>query len=192
MQGLLVLTGRELSRFRKCEAVIEKGLETFRDVGGALLEIKEQALYRSDYTTFAEYCQKRWGFSDRHARQLISDAKTVATLDRKNSSEILTQSQATELGKVPAEDRKKVLDWATEKADGAPLTAKAIKEAAAEVLKDEPEEEEEADKPPKPTTAKGMDELESFVRKWIAKHKHPIGLATAMLESLASKLRNEQ
>ena len=51
------------------------------------------------------------------------------------------------------------------------------------------ESETEPVAPPKPKAAKGSKELETFVRKWIAKHKHPVCIATAMLESLAAKLR---
>jgi hypothetical protein len=80
------------------------------------LQIKEEALYRSDYDTFDDYCRERWGFKRSHAYQLIADAKTVAGVQ--NSGQILTQVQATELGRVPKKDRNRVLDWATEKADG--------------------------------------------------------------------------
>ena len=70
MQGLLTLTSREIAAFNRCEKIIEKGKKTFIEVGRALLQIKEQELYRSDYDTFADYCKERWGFNDSRAGSL--------------------------------------------------------------------------------------------------------------------------
>jgi hypothetical protein len=95
------------------------------------------------YSTWAELCEQEFGYSKRYANYLIQAEKVnqqVGTI-----VPALTESQARELGKVPAEDREKVLDWAAEKADGAPLTAKAIRAAAAEVAEGEPEEDVDVD-----------------------------------------------
>lgn len=60
----------------ECEAVIERGLATFVEVGQALLRIRDERLYR-DHGTFEEYCRERWNFSDSRARQLVAAAETV-------------------------------------------------------------------------------------------------------------------
>ena len=135
------LSGAEKTALARCERIIDRGLKTFREVGQALLEVRDSRLERRSHESFADYCEQRWKFTHRHANQLIADAKTIAAVDGKHASQILTQRQATELGKVPAEDREKVLDWAAEKADGAPLTARAIREAAAEVADQEPDDD---------------------------------------------------
>jgi hypothetical protein len=140
---ILSLTGREIKTLNQCERIIERGQQTFLEVGKALLKIKEQSLYRSDFDTFADYCEQRWGWNVRRAQQLIAAVKTTESVDANNCSQILTESQARELGKVPAEKREEVIGWAQEKADGKPLTAAAIRKAAEEVAKAEPEEEQE-------------------------------------------------
>lgn len=66
-----VLSPTESTRLQKCEAVIEKGLQTFIEVGNALLEIRDSRLYRQDYGTFEDYCRKRWKISRAHAYRLI-------------------------------------------------------------------------------------------------------------------------
>ena len=68
------------SRLLELESRIERGLETFVDVGLALLEIRDSRLYReSSHTTFDDYCRERWGFSKSRANQLI-DAANLTTI----------------------------------------------------------------------------------------------------------------
>jgi hypothetical protein len=62
------------------ETVVEKGLDTFWQVGSALREIRVRRLYRSQYPTFVEYCEKRWGITDRRARQLMSATEVIEEL----------------------------------------------------------------------------------------------------------------
>lgn len=65
----------ESSRLEHLEAVIEKGLNGFLEVGEALIEIRESRLYRGTHGTFEAYCDARWGFTDRRARQLMAAAE---------------------------------------------------------------------------------------------------------------------
>jgi VRR-NUC domain len=73
------LATREWDRLSELETVIERGLETFIEVGQALMEIRDGRLYRAEHGTFEGYCQERWGFTDRRARQLI-DAAQIGTM----------------------------------------------------------------------------------------------------------------
>jgi hypothetical protein len=139
MSALLVLTGREVATLTRCEKVIERGQQTFLDVGNALLMIREQALYRSDYDTFDDYCLRRWGFSSSRARQFIAAAKTAATVE---TSTPLKESHAKELSRIPADKRQAVLDWATEKNGGKPPTTAEIKSAWRDVAQAEPERDD--------------------------------------------------
>jgi len=75
-----VLSPRESTRLEKCEAVIEKGLQTFVEVGNALLEIRDSRLYRLGFDTFEDYCRERWQMSKRHANRLIESAEIVQNL----------------------------------------------------------------------------------------------------------------
>ena len=62
------------SSLRELELRIERGLETFVDVGEALMEIKERKLYKESHTSFDTYCRERWGFRKRYGNRLIAAA----------------------------------------------------------------------------------------------------------------------
>jgi hypothetical protein len=70
-------TPRTLSEL---EGVIERGLQTFIEVGQALLEIRERRLYKADFATFEQYCRERWGWSKTHANRQIEAAGVAANL----------------------------------------------------------------------------------------------------------------
>lgn len=51
------------SRISALDAVIERGLQAFVEVGAAPREISEQRRYREQgFSTFEEFCKKRWGW----------------------------------------------------------------------------------------------------------------------------------
>jgi hypothetical protein len=60
------------------EVIIERGQETFIEVGRALMEIRDRRLYRDTHATFEAYCKERWGWTRQRANQLV-DAAHVAT-----------------------------------------------------------------------------------------------------------------
>jgi hypothetical protein len=70
----------EANTLRACELVIEKGIQTFFEVGDALMEIRTKRLYRKEFITFRDYCEIRWGMSDRHANRLMESAEVVSNL----------------------------------------------------------------------------------------------------------------
>lgn len=131
------MTKSESATLAECEAVIEKGHQTFVKVGEALARIRDDKLYRIDHPTFEAYVQARWGWTDRRARQMIDAAHVVKALPLQNpsisgtSGSGLNERAARELVSVPAADRPGVLDKATQAARGKPVTAKGIKEAKA-------------------------------------------------------------
>lgn len=107
------------------EDVVATGLANFRDVGRALAQIRARRLYRETDTTWAAYCRRRWGFTDRHADRLITSSKVVLRLqagrqDGQDSRPIgpgrllpppepANESQARELARVPAPLRERVI-----------------------------------------------------------------------------------
>jgi len=58
--------------FEQCEIVIRKGLQSFVDVGRALLEIRKEKYYQAQYETFTEYCRARWNLGTSRVYQLIN------------------------------------------------------------------------------------------------------------------------
>lgn len=70
-----------LPTLTELEERIERGLETFVDVGLALMEVRDRRLYReAGYPTFEKYCIGKWDFKRHRAYQLIEAAQTVKTL----------------------------------------------------------------------------------------------------------------
>jgi len=75
-----LLNIQEQERLKNCELVIQTGLETFYQVGQALLEIQESKLYRQEFNTFDEYLQGRWNFGRTQAYNFINSAKVISNL----------------------------------------------------------------------------------------------------------------
>lgn len=74
------LTLTEEQQLAADEAVIERGLRTFYEVGAALADIRDNRLYRQAYRNFEDYCRERWGFGKDNAKLLIRGAHVVENL----------------------------------------------------------------------------------------------------------------
>lgn len=73
------LTQTEAQKLAQYETVIERGIATFVEVGIALLAVREERLWRS-YGTFENYCNQRWGWTARRARQLTDSASVIQNI----------------------------------------------------------------------------------------------------------------
>lgn len=114
------------------EAVIERGLETFLEVGTALKAIADGRLYRSEHKTFDAYLDARWNMTRSWASRLIQAAEVVEALPIGNKRDVQSESQARELAKAPEGKRAETLAKAKESAAAqgrAQPTAKDIREA---------------------------------------------------------------
>jgi N6-adenosine-specific RNA methylase IME4 len=132
----------EKSELQQCEAIIEQGLRTFVDVGAALLKIHDKKLYRQEYSTFEEYCNKKWGFTDRRARMYIDASKTVGNLQSGTTVPVLptNERQTRPLTKLAPEDQVKAWAKVIETAPEGKITAKVVLEAAKEIQQERREE----------------------------------------------------
>lgn len=74
------LTPEEKHRLDLLEGKIKSGIRTFKMVGDALLEIKEEQLYREHYTDFGQYCDEHWGLSRSHAERLVLASRVIKVL----------------------------------------------------------------------------------------------------------------
>lgn len=116
------LTLADRARRQELEATISRGWRTFIQVGEALEEIRAKRLYREDFTTFEEYCQKVWSWSRQRAYQMMDGAKTARTLEEVGV-QVSSEKQARELKPVaqavaaaPVAQRKSVFEEAMQKA----------------------------------------------------------------------------
>lgn len=119
------LTAVEIAEFDICEARIERGLQTFIDVGMALGTIQSRQLFRGAYSSFEVYLEERWGFSARHARRLITGSEIAGNLIGFPIKPI-SESQVRPLAGLPAEEQRAVWKEATATAPHGRVTAKHV------------------------------------------------------------------
>lgn len=123
------MTPAEARHLRSLEGRIEKGLQTFRDVGFALMEIREDKLFRATHETFEAYCRDRWGLDQARAYQFLGAAEVVKALGDGVEGPV-NESQARELVSLVHTDPKAVREvWKDVQATGKPITAAVIREA---------------------------------------------------------------
>jgi hypothetical protein len=75
-----ILNIDESHELERCEVVIKQGLQTFIEVGQALMTIKEKRLYRIGFKTFEDYCVGRWAFKRSEAYRLIDASVVISNL----------------------------------------------------------------------------------------------------------------
>ncbi|TVZ96473.1 hypothetical protein [Streptomyces sp. BK340] len=121
-----ILTASESSALAEHEAVIERGIKTFYEVGTALADIRDRKLYRADHGTFEEYCQRRWQLSRPRAYELITAAEVVSGMPD-TAQPVANARQASELARVPEPERADVWRETVERTAGKP-TAAAVRE----------------------------------------------------------------
>lgn len=135
LQNLTPIEQSELSRL---ESIIEKGQQTFVEVGAALMEIRDSGLYKM-HGTFEIYCKERWGYSRPRAYQLIESAKV-----KENLSTIVDkpthESQTRPLAHLEPEQQKEVWQKAVETAPNGRVTAEHVQDVVDEMQDIEPKE----------------------------------------------------
>ena len=124
----------ERSHLAELEAVIERGQQTFIDVGNALMEIRDQRLYRATHATFEAYCKERWGWSRISAYRHIEAAEAVALLPIGNKPS--SESVAREL--VPLSPAERIA--VAEHIDLSTATAAEVLRAARDIKSEQRQE----------------------------------------------------
>jgi len=94
-----------INRLEQLESEIESGI---RSVGKALMEIRDSKAYRDQHDTFEAYCKERWGFTDRHARELISAETVRAKIGTFVPVETLKTEHLLAISSVPANKQGQV------------------------------------------------------------------------------------
>jgi hypothetical protein len=104
------LTAAETDRLVELEQAVDRGLQTFVEVGQSLAEIRDRKLYRASYDTFERYCRERWGFTRQRARQFIDAAAVTTVVVKAGLPAPANEAQASEL--VPLRERPDELETA--------------------------------------------------------------------------------
>jgi transposase-like protein len=122
--------GAEPLRLSQLEDTIEKGLQTFYEVGAALAEIRDSNLYKANYSSFEAYLKERWDMGRQRAYQLIEAAEVIDGLKSvyHGGQLPLNERQVRELARIEPTKRAEV--WGEATSDNTQPTAKKIKEVA--------------------------------------------------------------
>ena len=156
---LNVLNSLERTNLRNAEKVIEKGQQTFLDVGNALIEIRDGNLFRETHKTFKTYCREKWGFEDSRARQLIGGAERAKRLESVTRVTLLPptgEKQLRPLARLPEDQQGDAWADAVDAAGGCQPTAAQVQDVVDLYLADneppdaqEPETTSGSPRPPK-------------------------------------------
>jgi hypothetical protein len=127
--------------------------------GEALVEIRDDRLYRDEYSSFDAYCKERWGHNRAWADRLISSVKSIADLEKKadeqsdpiGSTFPLNESQTRALrGLTPDQQIQVMREVST---SGKKVTAALITDYAKKYK--QPQQELEEEDGPEDTTDSG-------------------------------------
>ena len=146
-------TGEIVASLSDLEAVIERGLGSFVEVGEALMTIRDDRLYRQQHDTFEAYCRERWGFGRTYAHRVIEAAEVTSMLPMGNKPTTERQARALKPVKDEPDAMADAMQRAADATDGKP-TAEAIAEAVTEIIA-----EKQTEKAAKVEDAKALGEL---------------------------------
>lgn len=126
------LTVAEQNELQRCELVIRQGLETFIEVGQALLIIRDRRLYRLESETFDDYCREKWGMAKRYANRLIAASETISNLGPIGPVFPQTETQARPLTSLPPEQQRQAWKEVVQQSQqlNEPITAQKVQAVA--------------------------------------------------------------
>jgi 16S rRNA G966 N2-methylase RsmD len=123
----------ERARLAELERVVDRGLQTFVEVGLALQEIRDGRLYRETHATFEAYLDGRWGMSRSRGYRLI-EAAAVAELVSPMGDIPGNERQARELAPVLRDEGEQAVVevWRELRAEyGDEVTARRVRQVVA-------------------------------------------------------------
>lgn len=121
------------AQLRKCERIIKKCHKSVWDAGKALMEIRDQELFRPEFDSFEKYLAQKWGVGHSQGYRWIDAWKVFGVLSQIGGKIPLPshESVARPLVGLQPQDQQAAWTAAVAKAGKAPVTAKLVKEAAA-------------------------------------------------------------
>lgn len=132
------LTAPERSDLKRLEKVVRGGLQTAFEVGAALLEIRDQKLYREKAKTFEAYCQAEFEIDRSYAYRLIDahEVNAIVKMSPIGDKIELNEWQCRSLSGVPEDEIHDVVTAAYSKAEGGKITSKLLRDARIERVKE--------------------------------------------------------
>lgn len=126
-----ILNIDETNELERCEVVIKQGLQTFIEVGQALMTIREKRLYRIGFKTFEDYCQVKWQITKRYVNYLIQSSEVINNLGTIVPILPKTETQVRPLTCLEPEIQKEVWTQVV-KTHGDNITAAKVQEVVNE------------------------------------------------------------
>lgn len=126
----------EIDHLERCEAIIERGLQTFMLVGTALMEIRDSRLYRH-FGTFEDYCRERWGLNRQRAYQLIDAARVVQNVNHGGQAPPIlptNERQVRPIVNLEPDQQRTVWQKAVETAPGGHVTGRHVEAIVRDVV----------------------------------------------------------
>ena len=141
---------KDIEELKNLESVINRNLQSFYEVGRALMTIRDRELYKLKngglYQTFEAYCKGTWNFNSSRARQFISATKISDNLKSVTTVTPISERQTRPLAKLEPEQQKEAWQKAVETAPDGKVTAAHVAKIADQVkpkIKDKPVFEKE-------------------------------------------------
>jgi site-specific DNA-methyltransferase (adenine-specific) len=128
-----VLNKDELNELERCEVVIKQGLQTFVEVGQALLTIRDKKLYRSSFRTFEEYCDVKWEIGKAYAFRLIGAAEVISNLSPRGDILPQNEKEARPLTSLEPEIQQQAWSAVVEQ-HGSDITAPKVREVVSDFI----------------------------------------------------------
>jgi len=139
------LTNTERGTLQHCEAEIQRGLESFVEVGTALMRIRDGRLYRDGFETFEAYCEQKWNLSRPRAYQLIEASEAVRAVSTNVDISPKCEAHARPLTLLPTPKAqvsawKEAVKTAPKNDAGEPvITARHVEQVVRERMTEKPE-----------------------------------------------------
>ena len=132
----------ELLSLMEDEKLIEQGLGTFREVGWALMRIRDAKKYKAGgYSTFEDYAERRWGLARIRAYQMIEATEVAEVLTPVNILQPQNEGQLRPLATLrdDPDQIRKVWEQAVSVSEGKQPTLNLIKGIVKEYRSGQPE-----------------------------------------------------
>lgn len=129
------LTVIERNNLVELEETIQKHLSAFYKVGFALMQIRDNKLYREKYGTFEEYCKEKWGLERRRAYQLIDGYKISENVYPGTQKPPLQEKVLRPLTIIKdPEEQREVYQKAVETAPEGKVTARHVENTVKQIV----------------------------------------------------------
>ena len=154
------LTPRDRRRYEELKKQMAAGMW---QVAEAAAEIRDNKLYLEEYTSFEDFIANEMNYSVSHIYNLINASKgnkLIKTVKNVNTvvEEKIAVSAAAEIGKLPIEEAKKVVEKVT--SAGLPMTAANVRKVKGELM-DKLKEPEWEDVPEEPKPEPKPDQVQT-------------------------------